>query len=230
MMTSKGRMRPSNWHLALLSAILSAHVVVAALPVCAEEARAPSVEALLRRFAELPGLEATFREEKHIALLAAPLVTEGTLHFTPPGRMARHSRTPSPSSVVVSDGMLSFGDGSGDGYDRIDLASSPVVRLFVESFVAILAGDQGTLERMYTMAIAAAPDGQGWRLTLTPRLADMRRVLRQVTVQGRGATIEQMRSVEVSGDETVTTFSDVDTTRRYTDAEVRRIFSVRPPR
>jgi hypothetical protein len=58
----------------------------------------------------------------------------------------------------------------------------------------------------------------------------MRRVLRRVTVRGRGAVIERMAILEVSGDETVTTFSDVDTSRRYTDAEARRIFTVRPPR
>ena len=224
-------MAGSARHLALMATLSAALVAAMALPADGQRSpgdETPTVAELLRSFAELPGLEASFREEKHIALLAAPLVSEGTLHFAPPGRMARHTRSPSRASVVVADGALAFGDAGGS--DRIDLASSPVVRLFVESFVAILAGDRSALERMYSMAIEPTPTGGGWQLTLTPRLAEMRRVLRRVVVRGRGAVIERMRIVESSGDETVTTFSDVDTRRRYTDAEVRRIFSVRPPR
>ncbi len=211
------------------SPILAATAVALALAAPARagaEAGPPTVAGLLAELAALPGLEARFREEKRIALLVSPLVSEGTIHFAPPGRMARHTTSPAPASVVVSDGALSFG--AGGEAERIDLASSPTVRLFVESFVAILAGDRAALERMY--AITIAPAGEGWELRLLPRPAPMRRVIREVRVAGRGAVIERIHVLEVSGDETVTTFSGVDTARRYSEAEARRVFRVAPSR
>ena len=47
----------------------------------------PTVETLLAEFSHMPGLEARFREEKRIALLVLPLVSEGTIHFAPPARL-----------------------------------------------------------------------------------------------------------------------------------------------
>ena len=59
-----------------------------------------TLETLLARFSKIPGLSAKFREEKHMTLLARPLVNEGTLHFAPPHRVARHVTKPSLSSVL----------------------------------------------------------------------------------------------------------------------------------
>ena len=55
---------------------------------------------LLERFRKVPGLYARFREEKRMALLAQPLVNEGTLHFHR-GKLARHTKRPVKSSVVM---------------------------------------------------------------------------------------------------------------------------------
>jgi len=54
----------------------------------AADARGDELAALLARFAKAPGIYARFREEKHLAMLQVPLVNEGTIHFTPPGRLA----------------------------------------------------------------------------------------------------------------------------------------------
>jgi hypothetical protein len=210
--------------------IVSALVGLSA-PAWAERAEAPqappSLSALLSQFAAMPGLEARFREEKRIALLAAPLVSEGSLHFAPPGRLARHTESPMRASVVVSGGVLRFGDGTSS--ERLDLASNPTVRLFTESFLALFAGDEQALRRLYTMSYTPMPSGD-WELQLTPREARLSRVVRQVVVRGHGVILERMRVAEVSGDETVTTFTAVNTARRYGETEIRRIFRVATPR
>ena len=208
------------------AALLAAFVLAALASPAAAEQR-PSLESVLAPFAAMPGLEARFREEKHITLLAAPLVSEGTLHFAPPGRLARHVTSPAPSSVVVSGGTLSFGDGTRSG--SIELGSSPAVRLFVDSFLAILAGDRRALEAVYTVGVEPAEEGR-WRLTLRPRRAAMRRILAEVVVTGRAAVLERMVVAEASGDSTVTTFEAVDPARRYGEDEARRIFAVPRPR
>ena len=72
-------------------------------------AQAGEESRLLRAFAEMSGFEAKFREEKTIALLAAPLVNEGTVHFDRSGLFARHVIKPERSSLLIEDGVLSLG-------------------------------------------------------------------------------------------------------------------------
>ena len=55
----------------------------------------PDARTLLRALATVEGLEAKFIEDKHLALLRAPLSSKGRLYFTRPGHMARmHRRAP----------------------------------------------------------------------------------------------------------------------------------------
>jgi hypothetical protein len=186
-----------------------------------------TLDALLTRFRAMPGLYARYREEKHIALLAAPLVGEGTVHYAPPRRIARHARTPAPSSVVFDGALLRFGDSHGE--QRIDVGANPVVRAFIETFLDVLAGDRASLERTFVVSFQAgdaAHPGERWDLTLVPRDASLLGVLREVRLAGQGTVVSEMHIVEATGDEGVTTFSDVDTAHRYSAGEAARIFRV----
>lgn len=196
----------------------------------AEEAqRSISLSSLLARFAAMPGLEARFHEEKNIALLEAPLVSEGSLHFAPPGMLLRQIRSPAPSTVLISEGQLRFSDGRRSG--QVDLSANPTVRHFVESFVLLLAGDEVALTMLYDITISQHDpgDSESWELVLVPRPQSMRRVLRDVRLRGSGVVLQEMHVREVSGDETVTTFSDVNPARSYTEAERARLFRVPSP-
>ena len=125
---------------------------------------------LLARFAKSPGIFARFREEKHIAMLQAPLVNEGTIHFAPPGRLARHTTRPIASTLLIADNHVQFSDGTNG--DSVNLGTNPVARAFVESFVMLLAGDRPGLERYFSLRFSPAAAGgghrDGWRLSLTP--------------------------------------------------------------
>ena len=59
------------------------------------------LEELMSRLARSGGVRARFRETKHLSLLTAPLVSEGTLHFAPPDRLARHTTHPGNASIVT---------------------------------------------------------------------------------------------------------------------------------
>src|SRR5262245_42648560 len=88
--------------------------VLAALAVMPAQALAPVAAApapigrdeLLASLRALPGVFARYREEKRFALLAAPLVAEGTLHWAPPNRLARRQTSPVAAVVVVDDKTL----------------------------------------------------------------------------------------------------------------------------
>jgi outer membrane lipoprotein-sorting protein len=196
----------------------------AASPAAASDHAAPlTLDALLTRFRGVVGLSAHFHEEKRIALLAQPLISEGTVHYAPPGKIARHTLTPSSSSVVLDGTTLRFGDGTTER--SIDVASSPVVRAFVDSFLAVLAGDRAALERSFKVDFHS-PGGQKWELVLVPREASLTGILREIRFTGDGLVLSQMRIREASGDEGLTTFSEVDTAHVYSPAEAARVFRV----
>ncbi|MBL8974763.1 MAG: outer membrane lipoprotein carrier protein LolA [Myxococcales bacterium] len=210
----------------LVAGALLAGPAAAQEPVAAPVASTPALEQLLARFAAMSGLSARFREEKRRALLAAPLVSEGTLYFAPKGRLARHITAPAPATVLIDEGSLRFADAGGT--ETMSLTQNPVVRLFVDSFVKIFAGDRVALERMYTMELAALPaaaDGVArWSLRLRPRVAPMTQIIERLELVGHDVALESMRVVEVGGDETLTTFSEVDTQRRFTAEELSALF------
>jgi len=195
-------------------------VLAAAAPASAQ---APTLDSLLRRFSALPGLEARFVEEKRIALLAVPVRSEGRIYFSH-DRLMRRVERPERSAALIADGELTMR--SGERVERLSITDNPVLRGFVESFRAVLSGDREVLERYYRARLHATDDG--WELELTPRSHELARFLRVIRMRGRGVTIREMRMIEVSGDETRTEFSDVDTARRFTDAEARRIFRIEP--
>jgi hypothetical protein len=177
--------------------------------------------ALLAAFSKSPGLYAKFREEKKLAMLDTPLVNEGTIHFAPPGRLARHTVRPVESTLLIDGAKLQFGDA--DGQQSVDLGSNPVARLFVDSFVKLLAGDRAGLEKIFKMKFTPGPGG-AWRLVLTPQVAPMDKVIKELDLRGEGLIVSTVDVRETSGDVTHTTFSDVDVNHHYDAGEAARVF------
>lgn len=208
-----------------------APVVPAPVAAPVEEARpaAPiTLDDLLGRFSRMSGLQAKFREEKRMALLAAPLVNEGVIYFIPGSgkpKLARHTTLPAPSVVLIEGSALRLADGA--SREEIALDRNPPVRLFVDSFVKIFAGDREALAAMYAMELAA--EGEKWTLRLKPKVAPIDKLIDRIEITGEGLVIATMRVVEIGGDETLTTFSAVDSQRRFTPEELAALFSL-PPR
>lgn len=194
-----------------------------ALPSAASAQDAPDLDALLARFAAAPGMEARFREEKRIALLAVPTRSAGRIHFAAPDRMIRRTTEPEESVALIQDGQLRMRDAGGQ-VQTLDISSNPVLRGFVDSFRAVLAGNRADLDRFYNAELRAGEGADAWELRLRPRNQDLRRFLREIRMVGEGVTIRSMVMTEVSGDVTRTEFFDVNTNRRYSAAERRRIF------
>ncbi len=219
---------------ALLAAIPTARAgepakapaAAAAATSAAPASALPDLDGLLARFAAMPGLRARFREEKRMALLAMPLVNEGVLYFQPPGRLVRHTTAPAPSSVLIDRERLTFGDER--GVEAIQLEGNPALALFVASFVKIFAGDREALVSMYAMEVRPWPEGgaDGWALQLRPKVAPIDKILERIEIHGSGVVVHRMRVVELGGDETITTFTEVDTARRFSDAELAELFRV----
>jgi outer membrane lipoprotein-sorting protein len=199
--------------------------VHAAAPAAAAPAKITKDE-LVGMLRAVPGVKARYKEERRLALLAAPLVSEGTIHFAPPGKLARHQSAPAKASVVVDGKRLRFGDDVGK--DDIDLASNPVVAVFVDSFLQVLAGDADALAVHYTIEFTGgtATDARAWTMTLRPKGEPMTKIVERIILRGKDAKVRELEVHEVGGDSTLTTFLDVDIAHKYGDKEIAEVFRV----
>ncbi|MBC8069266.1 MAG: outer membrane lipoprotein carrier protein LolA [Deltaproteobacteria bacterium] len=199
---------------------------VAAAPVAASTITREELLVLLRG---VPGVHAHYREVQHIALLAAPLESSGTLHFAPPTRLAKRQRAPSAAAMVVDQRRLRFADAF--GRDEIDLGANPAVALFVDSFVDVLAGDDESLARTWAIGFTGGADGdpRAWVLALRPRVAPADRLVERIMLRGRDELVQRIEVHELGGDRTITTLSEVDARHRYDAAETARVFAITLP-
>lgn len=186
---------------------------------------APTIDAVLSRMARIQGLHCRYREEKRIALLSSPITSEGTIDYARPGRMIRRVTRPSPQIVFIDGGELRMSEGGQT--QRIDLAAQPVVRSFVDSFLQLLQGDRRALEQTYNLTLETGAD-LAWTLILRPRSAPLTQFVREIRFTGRGDAMTQMVMLEVSGDSTTTTFSEVNPSQRWSASEAARVFSLTP--
>jgi outer membrane lipoprotein-sorting protein len=194
-------------------------LLLAALPTPASAQTTATLDSVLARFARIEGLTLDFHEEKHIALLTMPLSTDGSLAYVRPGRLARRAGT---QTVLIDGSALRMSDGGHE--QHIDMGSQPIVRSFVDSFRAFLAGDRHALEESY--AITFASTATDWTITLRPRGAPLDQFLASIVFHGAGDALTTMTMTEVSGDTTTTTFSHVDDHHRFSAEESARVFAI----
>ena len=211
--------------IALLFVVPGVDAVRAAPAPAAAQAKIGRDE-LVALLKAVPGVKARYKEERRLALLAAPLVSEGTIHFAPPSKLARHQSSPSKAHVVVDGKRLRFGDDVGK--DDIDLASNPVVAVFVDSFLQVLAGDADSLQKTYVVEFVGgtAADARAWTMTLRPKAEPMTKIVDRIVLRGRDAVVRELEVWEKGGDSTLTTFTDVDITHRYGEKEIADVFRV----
>ena len=196
-----------------------APAAAAAAPVAAPADAA----ALFAAFAKVEGLEARFREEKKLALLAAPLLSQGRIYYLRPGYLARVVEQPEPATLTITPSELRL-----SGRDRVEtiaLDQNDDLRAFVTSLVRVFSGDKAALEASYELAYAA--QGPAWDLTLTPRRPPLTEMMRGLDLHGSGVALERIVVREPNGDTTVTTVEKADPARRFTAEEKAALFGIR---
>ena len=184
---------------------------------------APTLESVLAGFARVEALSAHFKEEKRMALLTVPLVSEGDLYYQKPRSLARHTKKPSASSLVLSGDQLSFGDAQRKESMGVD--AHPAVRVLVDTFVAVLAGDTAKLQAMAQVTLERVGE-RGFRIVVLPREANVLKLVKSMAFEGEGAVLTRMELVDANGDRSVTTFTEVHPRKRFAQDEEKRYFRV----
>lgn len=185
---------------------------------------------LFSKMTTLSGLEATFVETKKVALLKIPLRSEGSLFYMRPGFLLRQVTTPKPSQVLITPERLELKDAQGTR--TMDLRARPDVKLFVESFIKVLAGDQAALSKAFdiqferTTSNARPAPETDWTLTLLPKAAPLNQLVRKLSLSGRGYSVSRIEVLETKGDSAVTELTVKSVGRTFTEEEKHRLFGI----
>ena len=182
-------------------------------------------------FSESQGVRARFKEERQLSILANPIQTEGELFFSPPNRLARHTRLPGQSSLIVDGDRLTLRDETGE--QIVSLGSSHVARGLVDNFALLLRGDLPALRKMYDVTFYSqenhdSPDPGGWIIDLEPRDATTRALVERIRIMGRSGILSSMDTLETNGDRTIMRFSGVQAGLTFNSDELFLFFSIPP--
>lgn len=163
------------------------------------------VEQLMRDLAQVKSARARFVERKHVTLLNAPLESSGTLVYTAPGRLEKHTLAPRPESLVLERDRLTLENKALNQHRTIVLQDQPVIWAFVEGIRSTLAGDLATLSRFYQVTLDGSE--RQWRLTLKPIEQDMRNVVSEIRIGGSRNRVNTIEIIETQGDRSVMTIT-----------------------
>ena len=166
-----------------------------------------SIEQLMQRLAQVRSAKVSFVERKHLRILSAPLESSGTLVYTAPGNLEKHTLAPKPESLVLDKDTLTFEDKTRNRRRTLRLQDYPVLWIFVEGLRSTLAGDLQNLNRLYRVALEGSESD--WRLTLDPRDAGIQRMVNQIRLTGSGTSIRSIEITEAEGDRSVMTLTEL---------------------
>ncbi len=171
------------------------------------------LETVMQRLAAVPESRASFTETRTLAALSAPVRSSGRLAYQRPDRMEQITVWPRLEVLRVAAGQVSLTEGQGaqgqGAPQELSLAAHPALAGLVEAILGTLAGDLTGLRRAYRVAIAGTPEA--WRLTLLPREAVLARLVRQVTIDGAGAALRRVRTVQANGDVSLMSIAPIGT-------------------
>ena len=193
---------------------LSGALIIAAFGAClaaaaaAQMAPAPQwgIDELMQNLARVKIAKARFVERKYLSMLNAPLEFSGTLVYTAPGRLEKHTLLPKPESLVLDRDTLTLENKARNQRRTLRLQDYPVIWAFVESIRSTLAGDMQTLNRFYRAALEGGEDQ--WRLSLTPAEPKMQSMVSEIRIGGSRNRIRTIEIIETEGNRSVMTITE----------------------
>jgi outer membrane lipoprotein-sorting protein len=185
-------------------------VCIAIAAIAAAPAHAAfGFEQLMGTLAQRRSGEAKFVEQRFVSVLDQTLTYTGTLTFSAPDRLARHTLTPRPESFVVEGNQLTLQ--RGERVRRVALDSVPELAAMVEAMRGTLSGDGSALQRYFKPTVQGA--ASRWTLTLVPLDNRLLGVVRQLRIDGYQGDVRVVELQLADGDRSVMTIETVAKSR-----------------
>lgn len=162
-----------------------------------------TLDRLMREFAAVRSARARFTEKKYLKMLDRPVESSGTLAYDAPSRLEKLTLTPKRERMLVEADKVTLEMGPKPKQRVLSISDHPLLRAFIESIRATLAGDRATLERFYRVEFGG--DATGWRLKLEPADAKTKSLVRVIRITGSGGEIGSVEVEQSDGDRSVMT-------------------------
>jgi hypothetical protein len=158
---------------------------------------------LMREFAVVRSARARFTETKYLKMLDRPIKSSGTLAYEAPARLEKLTLLPKRERMLVERDKVTLETGAQPKRRVLSITDNPLLRAFIESIRATLAGDLATLERFYRVELDGAADH--WQLRLEPADAKTKSAVRVIRITGSGGEIGSVEVEQSDGDRSVMT-------------------------
>jgi len=152
---------------------------------------------VMARLAAAPQRRAAFIEDKRVAALEQPLHSAGTLAYSRPDHLEKTTTAPAPERLVVDGARLTVTAGNNSPH-VVDLGGQPAALALIDTIRGILSGDLALLRRSYD--VTGGGSMSAWRLLLRPRDPALARLVREVHIEGAGADVRSIDTVQANGD------------------------------
>lgn len=189
------RRRAARAACALLGALL--------LPAGASAQETWGLAELMRGLSSVSHAQARFVERRYLQVLKQPLELSGTLSYTAPGRLVKHTLAPRAERMTVEADRVLIEDLVKGRSRSLALQDYPVLWAFIESFRATLQGDLAALERFYRPQLEG--ERARWMLSLQPRDRRMRSMVSAIRISGSAERLTGIEIEETRGDRSVMT-------------------------
>ncbi len=192
--------------------VLIALAAAAALPLAAARTAGPvSLGAIVKKVQEKQRttrtLQADFRQEKELALLAKPEVSSGTFVFSKPNSVLWSYESPKRVQMLIASGVLTT------YYPELKKAERVDVKRFEDRIFRYM-GASGTLEelaRYFDFTFTDKPSDPSFRLDLKPKTAAIAKRVKSIRIwiDRKQYVTNRIEYVEGDGDVTRYHFSNI---------------------
>lgn len=151
---------------------------------------------ILAKLARPAPMSTAFVELRSSRLLKKPLRIEGEYQRPTSDTLVRQVRRPYAETSTIRGGKVTIQRGKASSTYGLDRA--PELAGLQSSFGALLSGDRALLERYFR--VSSVGTQTQWTLKLAPREAAMARVVKGLSLFGRGAELRCIETQPVRGD------------------------------
>ena len=170
--------------------MMSAPIATSAAGQAADPGEKIGTEWVLRALARPIPMRTNFAEVRDSPLLKSPMKITGEYQRPDEETVVRAVRSPYVETTTVkgNDAVI---EREGKAGRKVSFKRAPEVISLHSTFRAILASDQTALEKMY--AIETDGTRRKWKMSLTPKQAEISAKVKDMTLYGRGS---ELRCIE----------------------------------
>jgi hypothetical protein len=178
--------------------------VLSADPTGRATARSDAIDAVMTALAAVREIDATFQEEKTLAILEHALVSTGTMRYRAPNELVLAIEEPQPETFRFEWERLTIAT-PGQDERQVPLAGDPPLQMLVQTVLATFAGDLAALRQRYRVEFSG--EAARWLLRLVPNDPEVARYVEAILIDGRDNWVRTVERREIGGDRIVTTFT-----------------------